>query len=422
MRSGICGEYYRDCFIIKLNVPIDFSNVGKSDDAEHLGTFFHEYFHFLQNMCTTFGNLSMAVFYAKVRNILYKLANSTEIEISRNIEPNPEIDDWAIRQEIVVGDMDSWTYEPYDFMSITGARLVKDEIWEELGYGDCSLPQIDLFLTQNRKKFQKTLNFGAMSIMESMADMLDRKLYGRSRAEEYVQYHICKRLWDYVVKKAVPSDIIFRCCEYALMDYNPGRLYFNALRIFAKWDVITEDKIDDFFTNCIQPSYKKIYSDMFSEMMNQFRELVPIKNVYTEGLARYVSEFCSQFHELRECDPLLFTQLYRSESDAVKIILAQFMHIAAPLIIDCKNETYMPDALQSDGVGMEEYASFYALYKMASGLGTNKCELFDICKVNAHESISDICLKEPLLSRKQERLCALGQFLYMWQVKVERLT
>lgn len=71
---------------------------------------------------------------------------------------------------------------------------------------------------------------------------------------------------------------------------------------------------------------------------------------------------------------------------------------------------------------MEEYAAFYALYKMASGLGTNKCELFDICKVNAHESISDICLKEPLLSRKQERLCALGQFLYMWQVKVERLT
>ena len=44
-----CGEYYRDCFIIKLNVPIDFSNVGKSDDAEHLGTFFHEYFHFPRN-------------------------------------------------------------------------------------------------------------------------------------------------------------------------------------------------------------------------------------------------------------------------------------------------------------------------------------------------------------------------------------
>lgn len=193
MRSGVCGEYYQDCFIIKLNIPFDFSNVGESDDAEHLGTFFHEYFHFLQNMCTTFGNLSMAVFYAKVRDILYQLANSKEIAISRKIKISPEIDDWVIRQDIAVGDMDSWTYDPYDFMNIKDVRSVKDETLEEMGYGDWTLPQIDLFLTQNRKLCHKTLNFGAMCIMESMADMLERKLYGSSRAEEYIQYHICAR-------------------------------------------------------------------------------------------------------------------------------------------------------------------------------------------------------------------------------------
>ena len=422
MRSGICGEYYQDCFIIKLNVPFDFSNIGKSDDAEHLGTFFHEYFHFLQNMCTTFGNFSMAVFYAKVRNILYKLANSNEIEIPRNIKINPEIDDWVIRQEIAVGDMDSWTYEPYNLMDINDVRLVKDETLEELGYGDCTLPQIDLFLVQNRKPTHKTLNFGAISIMESMADMLERKLYGRSRADEYVQYDICERLWNYVVKKDVPSDIIFRCCEYALMDYNPGQLYFAALRIFAGQDAITENTVDDVFTNWIKPSYKKRYEDMFSEMMNQFSGLVPNENSYTKSLSEYVTEFCIKFYELRESKPLLFTMLYKSEPTAVKLILAHFMHIAMPLIIDCKNEIYVPDALQSDGIGMEEYAAFYALYRMANGRGTNKCELFDICNANGPESISEICSKEPLLSGKQERLCAFGQLLYMWQIRVERLT
>lgn len=82
------------------------------------------------------------------------------------------------------------------------------------------------------------------------------------------------------------------------------------------------------------------------------------------------------------------------------------------------NTTYVPDTLQSDGIGMEEFAAFYAFHKIANGLGLNKCELFDVCNANAPESISEICLKEPLLSGKQERLCALGQFLYMWQVKV----
>lgn len=422
MRSGICGEYYRDCFIIKLNVPLDFSNIGKSDDVEHLGTFFHEYFHFLQNMCTTFGNLSMAVFYAKVRNILYKLANSNEIEISRNIKINPGIDDWVIRQDIAVGDMDSWTYEPYNFMNITDVKLVKDETFEELGYGDCTLPQINLLLTQNRKPIHKTLNFGAMSIMESMADMLERKLYGKSRAEEYVQYHICEKLWNYVVKKDVPSDMIFRCCEYALMDYNPGQLYFSALRIFARQDVITENTIDDFFTKRIQPCYKERYKDMFSEMMNQFSSLVPHENSYTKSLSKYVTEFCTKFYKLRESEPLLFTMLYKSEPKDIKCVLAHFMHIAMPLIIDCKNETYVPDTLQSGGIGMEEYAAFYALYRLANSMGANKCELLNICNANDPESISEICSKEPLLSGKQERLCALGQLLYMWQVKVEHLT
>ncbi len=417
MRSGFCGEYYQDCFIIKLNVPFDFVNIKETDDVEHLGTFFHEYFHFLQNMCTTFGNFSMAVFYAKVRNILYELANSNEIEIPRNIKMNKDIDDWVIRQSIAVGNMDSWTYEPYDFMKINDVRFVKDEI-----LGDDTLPQINLFLTQNHKKINKILDFGAMSIMESMADMLERKLYGRSRAEEYVQYHICERLWNYVVKKDVPSAMIFRCCEYALMDNNPGQLYFAALRTFAELDAINENIIDNFFTNRIKPSYKKRYEDMFSEMMNQFNELVPNKNSYTKDLSEYVSKFCTEFHELRKSKPLLFTILYKSKPDATKLILTDFIHIAAPLIIDCKNETYMPAALQSNGIGMEEFAAFYALHKMANGLGSNKCELFDICYVNAPDSISEICSKEPLLSGKQKQLCVLGQLLYMWQVKVERLT
>lgn len=420
MRSGNCGEYYQDCFIIKLNVPFDFEKV--EDDVEHLGTFFHEYFHFLQNMCTTFGNFSMAIFYTKIRNILYKLANSDEIEIPQNIPIDPEIDSWVIRQGIAVGDMDSWTYDPYDFISVTDARLEKDEILEELGYGDWTLPRIDLLLVHNRKPIHKTLNFGAMSIMESMADMLERKLYGKSRAEEYVQYNICEKLWNYVVKKDVQSDIVFRCCEYSLMDDNPGLLFFAALRIFAGQNIITKDTIDDFFTNWIKPSYKKKHEDMFSEMMGQFSELVPKRNSYTKSLSKYVSEFCTEFYNLRKSSPLLFTTLYKSEPDATKIILAQFLHIAAPLIIDCKNEVYMSTELQSDGVGMEEFAAFYALYKMTYGLGSNRCELFDLCKVNSPKSISEICSKEPLLSRKQERLCALGQLLYMWQIKVEHLT
>ena len=80
MRSETLGEYYQDCFIIKCNIPIDFDNPVNSDTADALGTFFHEYFHFLQNAMTTYGNFRMAIFYARMMNIYYQLERGTPIE------------------------------------------------------------------------------------------------------------------------------------------------------------------------------------------------------------------------------------------------------------------------------------------------------------------------------------------------------
>ncbi len=142
MRSSSYGEYYEDCFIIKLNEPIDFEDIGKSDDAKHLGTFFHEYLHFLQNISTTFGNFSMAVFYAKMSEILYQMANNPSSEMSKVIHYNDCIESYINRQDIALGDMDDWTYEPCNFLKIENVEFVQDPVLEELGYGDLSLIHI----------------------------------------------------------------------------------------------------------------------------------------------------------------------------------------------------------------------------------------------------------------------------------------
>lgn len=44
-------------------------------------------------------------------------------------------------------------------------------------YGRYVLPVIKLLLVKDQKIEHKELNFGAMCIMESMADMLERKAY-----------------------------------------------------------------------------------------------------------------------------------------------------------------------------------------------------------------------------------------------------
>lgn len=420
MRSEAYGEYYRDCFIIKLNVDLDLTNLGNSDDSEHFGTFIHEYFHFLQNMATTFGAICMATFYAKIIFLLHKLATCENDVMTRIVVYDENLDRIIAPMEIAIGDMDQWSYEAYDFISINSAKFEKDELFGE--YAGSALPQINLLLVKGANRTCETLNFGAMCIMESMADMLERKIYGKSKAKEYVQYDICEKLWEYMLGKEHSPEIIFRCCEYSLMYENPGQMFFCALSWFkANKIFVTKKAIDDFFINYIDPNYLKTYDNWHDEMLRLFSELESKSHVYTQDLANYVISFCNKFHKLREIQPLFFTDLFESEREAAKIKIFKFTETACPLVITQDNVLYNPNLLDVKKLGMEEFAAFYALYRLFTDKPSNHCVLVDICKANGNIEITESCTKNPLLSIHRKQLCMLGQFLYRWGVKVKEL-
>ena len=421
MRSGTYGEYYEDCFIIKLNIDVDFANLGNSDDADHYGTFIHEYFHFLQNMSTTYGNMSMAVFYAKIRDILYKLANNENNEMSRIVLYSNNIQDYIIKQEIALGDMDSWTYEAYDFIQIEDIILKKDDLLGE--YAVNAVPIVKLLITKNGKCIHKELNFGAMCIMESMADMFERKIYGRSKAKEYVQYDICEKIWEYLFRGTVQYDLLFRCSEYSLMYDNPGQMFYAAIKMLSETNTekIKTEEIDSFFKSQVKPYFMDDYNGWFSEMMSQFNALVPKNNKFASHLKDYVGSFCQEFNDLRNKQALYFSKLYNSEPAAIKFIISSLVGVACPLVISNNNEVYGADTIPGNALGMEEYAAFYALYSMFGIQGKDKCELFEICKKNNEGIVSSSCFDNPLETGKKEKLCTLGQLLYMWQAKAVQL-
>ena len=450
MRSSSYGEYYEDCFIIKLNEPIDFEDVGKSDDAKHLGTFFHEYLHFLQNISTTFGNFSMAVFYAKMNEILYQMANNPSSEMSKVIHYNDSIEPYINRQDIALGDMDDWTYEPCSFLEIENVEFVKDSILEELGYGDYVTPQVRLlFIRKNvtvesaRKAEHKTLHFGAMCIMESMADMMDLHLYGRSKAGEFVQYDICKKMWQYFfggiishgnnsnssrLNENYQNRLIFRCCEYSLMFDNPGQMYYTALFMLSEKlkngliERVSEAEIDDFFQNCIKPNFMCNYESYYSEMVRFAEYLFPSNSSFTQNVSEYIMNCFECFHKIRKVNPLYFTKIYEEEPKEAKCLLIACAYKAMPLVVNSLNETFMHNQLRNEGVGLEMYAAYYAIYSMFTK-NQNSCELLDLCKINAEEgSIKNFCSNEPLKSADETKVCALGQVLHMWQSKVRRIT
>lgn len=419
MRSGSYGEYYQDCYIIKLAVDVNFENIGFSDNFEQFGTLIHEYIHFLQNMSTCYGYVSMAVFYAKMLNILHLLGTCSDNIVSRIITNNKDIERFVARQEIALGDKDSWTYEAYDFISIEGFSLIKDEYMDE--YVDSTVPLVNLVLVRERIIERKTLNFGAMCIMESMADMLERHIFGKSKNGEFVQYDICEKLWEYVFGNDVNQrKLVFRCCEYSLMYENPGQIFYCAL-VFLKKNVvhITTEAIDEFFLNILKPFYLNRFDDWYNEMMRLFGQLVPMDNSQLRPLRNYIEYFSDYFHNLQKEKPIIFTNIFSLCPEMAKLKIIEFMHVACPLIINKDNEVYVSDLLENNKLGLEEYAAFYALYRMTGIKGVKHCLLTEYCKVNTNCKVTQCCYVKPLLSKYRENLCLLGQLLVTWKIKAD---
>lgn len=419
MRSRSLGEYYQDCFMIKCHVPINFNNPMKSDTAFSLGTFIHEYFHFLQNSMTTFGNFRMGIFYARMMNIYNQLSQGISInDVKLDCEG---IEVPAQQADIALGDMDDWTYEEYDFIEIENVSFEPDECLGELKNN--AVPTIKLKIFKDKSFQIKELNFGAMCIMENMADMLDRHLYGSSRHKEYVQYGICEMLWCYMLGDSIPAwrEKLFLSLEFSLMYDNPAQVFYCFLNYAGKIDReenITDNYVFDFYVKILHPNYINTYNKMYIEMMKKFNDIVKESNSYTEHLNKYVVDMMVSFRALRKKRPIIFTNLYKMDKEECKKSLITLMNVGAPLILDKDDYIYAGTKYEEKHLGMEEYAAMYALYRM---VGINRelgCVLQPVCEAYKNDIVDSNCAMNPLLHGKYEKLCFLGQLLYMWKAQV----
>lgn len=260
-RDQILGEYFLNWFIIKCNVDIDFENLSNSDTHNKLGTFFHEYIHFLQNASTTYGNMNMRYFYAKTMNILYNICNSSEKEIRRIIKDSSQIEFAANFYNITMGDVDAWTYDSYDYIKIIDAVFVRNEIYGD-EYEQAIVPILRLQLFKSGKEEIKEFEFGAMAIMESMASLLERHFYDKVFLGVQPQYDICKILWNYYAPQyADREELIVAACECSLMYENPASIFYNITKhIISKEEkALSINDIANIFKTSIKPNFEKAH-------------------------------------------------------------------------------------------------------------------------------------------------------------------
>jgi hypothetical protein len=135
-------------------------------------------------------------------------------------------------------------------------------------------------------------------------------------------------------------------------------------------------------------------------------------------LHQYILSSYEKIYEIRKNNPLYFTKIYMHESKIIKRLLLNILKEseASPLIIDKNNEIWAATQYDEEkSLGMQVFASIYALYDLFYYTSDGSCQMKEICEANSVSTMGEHCDRNPLKSKNIEPLCPLGQFLYMWQ-------
>lgn len=425
-RDQILGEYFLNSFVIKCNVSINFENMSDSDTYDKLGSFFHEYIHFLQNASTTYGNINMGNFYAKIMGILYGIQNSQGTKISRLIHYNQDIEFADDICNITMGDAEAWTYDNYDYIKIIDTVFKYDEA---LGkeYEQAMIPVLRLQLFKKGRTEIREFSFGAMAIMESMASLIERHLYNKDFMGTQLQYDICMILWNYFVPERFvdKAELVLAMCEYSLMYDNPGSIFYGIVKCFIskiEKDEIKISDIESIFKTNIKPNFEETYKHYYKEMNRLFCDLVPYENSFCDSLNVYVRNFCNKLFGLRTANSHFLADLMVMDSFNARRELVGIMNKtkAIPLIISNKNELYSGYE-QSNKMGMTNYLALYSFKGLFGINGKNQCYMYEICKAIDNERVDDRCVYCPWEKADENELCPMAQIWHMWKLVGKRI-
>lgn len=273
------GYYKTGCFEIYLrgNFSYDLSLMTTED----MGTFLHEYVHFLQNISTPWG-----IFAAIVRNndlceFVHSMDDKDEIHIPYRFTPSA---DQLLRRKWLQCSMGTGHL---NFQICSEAQT--EYCYEEIEGFPISLHRV-LMMMQSRNGERREIVIGATIIKESMAAMY-QSLIDPDASHPDVPYNVIQ-FW---CKKHFPNiagDVkkLICLCYISLFSLDPGFSLMCALRnANINPDLTGWQIFDDFIhTNAIVNGHKIPIADFFNKLVEDYksslRGILPCDLVYTNML------------------------------------------------------------------------------------------------------------------------------------------
>ena len=394
--------YYLPAFLcIQLNDKIDTQNFENHTD-EVKGTFIHEYCHFLQDVSTTYGYSNFICF---IQEFLYKIRREKVESDKKILEYNRDFHNLHYGDNEIEDDM----------FLISKVEVVEDEICKEL------YPQDTVEKVMVKYNLSKEFQFGNCCIMESMAYLVEKRLYKVRRRENEFPYNVCEEICKHEYAAFARNEIwIMALCELALLELDSGVFFIKALRLMK------EKKFIPATVNDIQVFIDKNFTIGFRGKKDKIELL--LSEVYPDcGLDfSKIKEWIVKRFEIgcdyREISKCFISLSLCSEDAGVRFGIWNTLmrDFGCPVLIDSDG-----NRIEGAYLGQEEIDISFMLAPMAidklldrNGLHIiEECPLIPLCLSAGDSLYSDTCRKDLTKDiNNRELLCVVKWFWKMYQL------
>lgn len=404
------GSYFPAFFTLHLNVDFPISGLlGSSQES----TLSHELIHFLQDASTTFGLINAS-------HLVDVLKDLNEILI-RNKSPIAVPIPARERSQSVMTNKDLFSLYLGDgsdaFTKLPGsARVISFEAgleFIEQAQSDVAHYAVRIGLNEGNCT---SFHFGALALMESMANLLERRLYELPQSLSY-PYDAARMVADFICADSMLGDLeLCELCEASLMFFNPAQLFIDALKRIVQeqpdfsgpnscytWAM----RSFQLETNSAEQEFE-VAAQLAAKQLDDLFTVEPIKS---EHWGKRLVEAGSQF---RLKGFSLSATLWALDPVRARAVLVGIIRsIGFPLTIDSSGELWV----RRSDAGLFTpvlFPIFHAIHEIVEGKRTD-CWMFRTCQgqVGYCETNTD-CQNRPWVRSKLGMRCYFSDVWRMW--------
>jgi hypothetical protein len=411
--NKLLGFYTPAFLFLKVNTNRKLDAVIGTEDER---TLFHELIHFLQDVTTTYGiaNIASTVDVLKDQNrILRQAAVNGSVSVPVNyglygpaISANKDL--FSIYCGHSAADGDYCEFLPNT--TITGYAKHTESVTLP-GGRQVEVPYIEI---THSGKSAASRQFGAMAIMESMANLIEDETYDRQSTYLTFPYDSAEMLALHIHPQLDGSrKAISEVCEAALMYYMPGAVFVEALEKMKATGfkyIEADDAYRFVLNNFGMERDTRVLEEFMDKSQVAERQLDDVFTVSPLSDEKWASGVIRNGRVFRLKGQSL-TSILCGNRQAIWGLLSS---IGCPLMFNEKFEVWherAPKALLTP-------AAFPALYSIFNLLnyGCVACGVQDFCRSTGTVLVDDTCQTAPWTRAKagKTKHCNYAAIWRMW--------